>query len=114
MAVRMVKISAIAEGLSALGRLAGCRLSSYAQTRKIAKYYGAVIGEVNAYNAEIERLEAEFPDRAGDEYESRLALLVGGEVELDVPTLCEEDFYSPGDVPTPADMFALRGLVDFE
>ncbi len=111
METKKAKMTDIARGIAALGRLTELRLSTWGKTREVAKLNRAVVTEAEAYNAELDRLRAEYPD-GGGEYEARLQALVTGEVELPAVALGEGDF--PGELPTPADVSALGGLIDFE
>lgn len=112
MNTKHVKMSAVAGGIDALGRLAGMRLNNWGKTRATAKLYGAVIEEARAYNAELDALQKDFPD-GGAELERRLAAAISGEVELPAVSLAEADF-AGGELPPPADMYALEAIIDWE
>lgn len=112
METKQVKMSAIAGGMDALGRLAGTRLNSWGKTRAVAKLYGAVIEEARAYNAELDALREQFPD-GGAEFQRRLVSVVSGEVEVPAVSLAENDF-AGGELPPPADMYALGDIVKWE
>ncbi len=111
---KKIKMSAVIGGMGALNALVGRRLTSWAQTRRVARFYACVAEELEAYTDEVRRLEAEFPDRKGEEYERRLAVLLEAEVELDAPTLGEADFADAADLPSPGDMFLLERMINFE
>ena len=119
MNTKKVKITALMGGMEALNSLMRSRLTSWQKSRELARFYEDVVKEAEAVAAEVQKLHREFPDRsaspggAGEEYARRAAIIDNGEVELDVPTLGEADFLSPSDMPSPADMFLLKDIVDF-
>ncbi len=111
---KTVKLSELLGGMRALNALVGKRLTSWSKTRLLAKYYAAAAEEVEAYSAEVQRLGEEYPDKSGGEYEQRLAVLLAAEVTLDIPTLTEADFADTSDLPTPADMYLLGKIINFD
>lgn len=111
---KTVKLSELLGGMGPLNTLVGKRLTSWAKTRRVAKYYASVAEEVEAYSAEVQKLNAEFPDKSGSAYEQRLGVLLTAEVTLDVPTLTEADFADASDLPTPADMYLLGKIINFD
>lgn len=111
---KTVKLSELLGGMGSLNALVGKRLTSWSKTRQVAKYYAAVAEEVDAYSAEVQALNAEFPDKSGSAYEQRLGVLLSAEVTLDVPTLTEADFADASDLPTPADMYLLEKIINFD
>lgn len=106
-------ITAIAGGIEALERLMKARLTSWIKIRVLSRLYDEIAVEIQAYNAEIARLSEEFPERQGEEYERRLAMLVSGEVIVSEVELTENDFLSPEDFPSPSDMYALKDIITF-
>ena len=114
MSRKKIKVTALMGGMEALNGLVRCHFSSWATARRMAKFYAEVAEEAEAIARAADELNREFPERRGDEYARRAAIIEAGEVELEAVTLTEADFLSPSDIPSPADMYLLSGIVEFE
>lgn len=114
MVTKKIKMSAIAGGIDALERLMTKRLVTWSKIREVSKLYGEIVDEVQAYNAELGRLAEQYPERRGEEYERRLAMLISGETTVSAVKLTADDFISPEDYPSPSDMFALGKIIELE
>lgn len=129
-----MKIKKIVTAWDALARLTEKRFTDYKKVRAIVKLRQAVDAEFEIYAAEEKKAvdtyaelngngtPAFLPDgrlklkdeKAKVAFESEIAALLDSEVDSIEPIqITEKDFRSTDDLPTPDDMIALDGLVDF-
>lgn len=127
-----MKLIKIINSRAAVGRLTQKRINSFAVARKLAALRKRVDEETEFFNAEQSKTlkeHAEFengrPVTEGGgikmkstadltEYESEMQRLFDTEIEgIEPVAISEADFRGPEDYPTPEDMLALDGLVDF-
>ena len=117
METKKIRITSLIGGrLEALNRLLGSNFTSWGKARELVRMYESVIRELEAFDAAIAKLRGDFGDAGGEgeEYERRVSVLEAAEMEIGIIELCESDFLSPGDMPTPADMLLLSPIIEFK
>lgn len=129
-----MKIEKIVTAREALTRLTEKRFTDYKKVRAIVKLRQAVDAEFEFYAAEEKKAVDTYAEKNGNgtpaflpdgrlklkdekakvDFESEIAALLDTEVDSIEPVkITEKDFRSADDLPTPDDMIALDGLVDF-
>lgn len=129
-----MKLKTVIHAKDALQRLTEKRFTDYKKVRAIVKLRQAVDAEFEFYAAEEKKAvdtyaeisdkgtPAFLPDgrlklkdeKAKVAFESEIAALLDTEVDSIEPIkISEKDFRSADDLPTPDDMIALDGLVEF-
>lgn len=129
-----MKIKKIVTARDALARLTEKRFTDYKKVRAIVKLRQAVDAEFEIYAAEEKKAVDTYAEMSADgtpaflpdgrlklkdekakvAFESEIAALLDSEVDSIEPIqITEKDFRSADDLPTPDDMIALDGLVDF-
>lgn len=130
-----MKLVEIFKAREPLKRLTEKRFNSYKALRQLVKLQKAVESEVEFYIGEERKAIARFAamDEKGNPiflsdgrlqlkdaeakvaFENEIGKLNDTEVEdIEKVTLCESDFISPGDYPTPSDMVLLESVITFE
>lgn len=127
-----MKLVKIINSRAAVERLTQKRFNSFSLARKLAALRKRVEEETEFFNAEQNKAlkeHAEFENgrpvtegggikmKSTDDlaaYESEMRRLFDTEIDgIEPVTVSEADFRSPEDYPTPEDMLALDGLVEF-
>lgn len=127
-----MKLVKIINSRAAVERLTQKRFNSFSVARQLAALRKRVDEETEFFNAEQSKAlkeHAEFENgrlvtedggikmKSHDdlkEYESEMQRLLDTEIDgIEPVAISEADFRSPEDYPTPEDMLALDGLVEF-
>lgn len=117
---------------AAVERLTQKRFNSFSAARKLAALRKRVDEETEFFTAEQRKALEEHAEYENDrlvtegggirmkstddlkEYEAEMQRLFDTEIDgIEPVTISEADFRSPDDYPTPEDMLALEGLVEF-
>lgn len=129
-----MKIRTLLEANEPLKRLCEKRLASYKKMRELVKLRKSIQEEIdfyteqerksiNTYASLDEKGAPLFLDdgrlRLRDEaakvaFEAEIDELRNTETDITTCTLCESDFLSPADLPTPNEMYLLEGIINFE
>lgn len=130
-----MKLKTIIATKSALERLAEKRFSDYKKLREIVKLRKAVEAEFDFYVAQEKKAVETYAEKKSDgspvfledgriklkdaqaktAFETEITRLQETEIDDIQPlTLSESDFLTASDLPTPSDMLALEGIIEFE
>ena len=130
-----MKLKTIIATKSALERLAEKRFSDYKKLREIVKLRKAVEAEFDFYVAQEKKAVETYAEKKSDgspvfledgriklkdaqsktAFEAEITRLQETEIDDIQPlTLSESDFLTSSDLPTPSDMLALEGIIEFE
>lgn len=127
-----MKLVKIINSRAAVERLTQKRFNSFSAARKLAALRKRVDEETEFFNAEQRKALEEHAEYENDRlvtegggikmkshedltaYESEMQTLMDTEIDgIEPVAIFEADFRSPEDYPTPEDMLALDGLVEF-
>ena len=130
-----MKLKTIIATKSALERLAEKRFSDYKKLREIVKLRKAVEAEFDFYVAQEKKAVDTYAEKKSDgspvfledgriklkdaqaktAFETEITRLQETEVDdIQSLALSESDFLTASDLPTPSDMLALEGIIEFE
>ena len=130
-----MKLKTIIATKSALERLAEKRFSDYKKLREIVKLRKAVEAEFDFYVAQEKKAVDTYAEKKSDgspvfledgriklkdaqaktAFETEITRLQETEVDdIKSLVLSESDFLTASDLPTPSDMLALEGIIEFE
>lgn len=130
-----MKLKTIIATKSALERLAEKRFSDYKKLREIVKLRKAVEAEFDFYVAQEKKAVETYAEKKSDgspvfledgriklkdaqsktAFEAEITRLQETEIDdIQSLTLSESDFLTASDLPTPSDMLALEGIIEFE
>jgi len=130
-----MKLKTIIATKSALERLAEKRFSDYKKLREIVKLRKAVEAEFDFYVAQEKKAVETYAEKKSDgspvfledgriklkdaqaktAFETEITRLQETEIDdIQSLTLSESDFLTASDLPTPSDMLALEGIIEFE
>ena len=130
-----MKLKTIIATKSALERLAEKRFSDYKKLREIVKLRKAVEAEFDFYVAQEKKAIETYAEKKSDgspvfledgriklkdaqaktAFETEITRLQETEVDdIQSLVLSESDFLTASDLPTPSDMLALEGIIEFE
>lgn len=130
-----MKLKTIIATKSALERLAEKRFSDYKKLREIVKLRKAVEAEFDFYVTQEKKAIETYAEKKSDgspvfledgriklkdaqaktAFETEITRLQETEVDdIQSLVLSESDFLTASDLPTPSDMLALEGIIEFE